>query len=171
MADRIEALEARVRRLEDERAIRALKARYLRACDLKDPDGVLDTLAPAGAQIDFEGFPRFEAREPFVDIFRQMGCQPGVYDIHHGGNGEIAFDSDDRAAGRWSLIFHNVNLTARTLIQMGVEYEDVYVRSDGRWWIAETRSRRKSMLVQSVGEDGAVKVQVMGESGAMFGET
>ena len=32
-------LAARVRRLEAERAIRDLKARYLRACDLKDAEG------------------------------------------------------------------------------------------------------------------------------------
>lgn len=31
-------IEERLQRLEDDRAIRDLKARYLRACDSKDPD-------------------------------------------------------------------------------------------------------------------------------------
>lgn len=157
-------LAARIQRLEDERAIRELKARYLRACDLKDVEAVRDTLTPAGAVIDFEGFPRFEDREPFVAIYRELGCAPGVYDIHHGGNGVIEFVSDDEARGRWSLLFHNINLSARILTQMGVEYEDRYVRREGRWWIAETVSRRKSFLQQVVDEAGAVRVTVLGEA-------
>lgn len=164
----LDALAKRVEQLEDERAIRELKARYLRACDLKDVDAVRDTLLPLGAVIDFEGFPRFEDREPFVAIYREMGCAPGVYDIHHGANGVIAFEGSDSASGHWSLLFHNINLGARMLTQMGVEYEDRYVRRDGRWWIAETRSRRTSFLGQAVGADGVARVQAMGEAPAVY---
>ena len=171
MDDRLAALEGRVGELEDERAIRELKARYLRACDLKDPDGVRDTLAPDGAVIDFEGFPPFSDRDAFVDIYRQMGCQPGIFDIHHGANGVIAFDGPDRAHGRWALLFHNINLAQRTLTQMGVQYEDEYVKRDGRWWISVTRSRRTSFLAQSIGEDGAPKVIAMGEAPGLYGES
>ena len=155
-------LARRVRVLEDERAIRELKARYLRACDLKDVEGVRDTLLPDGAVIEFEGFPRFTDRDAFVAVYREMGCAPGIYDIHHGGNGVIAFDGDDAATGRWSLLFHNINLAARTLTQMGVEYEDRYVRHDGRWWIAETRSRRTFFLAETVAADGTPRVVTMG---------
>ena len=163
-------IEARLQRLESDRAIRDLKARYLRCCDLKDPDGVRDTLVAEGAVIAFEGFPRFDSRDAFVDIFRQMGCQPGIFDIHHGANGVIAFDGPDRATGNWSLYFHNVNLTARTLTQMGVEYDDVYVRQGGRWWIAETHSQRTSFLMHAVGDDGLPKVAAMGEAAGAYGE-
>lgn len=164
-------LAARVLRLEDESAIRALKARYLRSCDLKDVDGVRNTLIPRGAMIEFEGFPPFDDREPFLAVYQQFGCVPGIFDIHHGANAEIAFDGDDRAAGRWSLLFHNINLSARTLTQMGVEYDDVYVRRDGRWWIAETRSRRTSFLMHQIGEDGVPSVAAMGEAPGPYGET
>jgi hypothetical protein len=157
-------LAARVHRLEAERAIRDLKARYLRACDLKDVEGVRDTFDPRGATIAFEGFPRFDDRDAFVDVYREFGCAPGVFDIHHGANGVIAFASDQQASGRWSLLFHNINLAARTLTQMGVEYEDRYVEHGGRWWIAETRSRRTSFLAQTVGEDGTARVVAMGEA-------
>ena len=129
-------LEERLQRLEDDRAIRDLKARYLRACDTKDPDTVLDTLAPKGAVIAYEGFPPFDNRDDFVAIYRQMGCTPDIFDIHHAANGIISFESDSRARGQWSLYFHNSNLAGRTLTQMGVEYDDVYVKEDGRWWIA-----------------------------------
>ena len=90
----IEALAARVQRLEDERAIRDLKARYLRCCDIKDADGVRDTLLPVGTVIDYEGFPPFADREAFVAIFSAMACAPGIHDMHHAANGVIEFDGD-----------------------------------------------------------------------------
>lgn len=163
------SLELRLQRLEDDRAIRDLKARYLRACDGKDPDGVRDTLLPHGAVIAYDGFPRFDNRDAFVAIYAEMGCAPGIFDIHHGANGVIAFDSDTRARGQWSLLFHNINLAGRTLTQMGVAYDDVYVKQGGRWWIAETRSRRLSCLVHTVDAAGQPTVAVMGEAPASFG--
>jgi hypothetical protein len=170
MNEQILTLERRLARLEDERAIRDLKARYLRACDLKDPEGVRDTLAAVGAVIDFEGFPAFADRDAFVEVYRAMGCQPGIFDIHLGGNGVIDFDGPDAARGRWSLFFHNINLAQRTLTQMGVQYEDEYARRDGRWWISVTRSRRTSFLMHQVSEDGALRVAAMGEAPGMYGE-
>lgn len=163
-------LEQRIQRLEDDRAIRDLKARYLRACDLKQPDAVRDTLHPGNAIIDFEGFPPFGNRDEFVAIYADMGCAPGIFDMHHAANGIIDFESDCRASGKWSLNFHNINLTHRTLTQMGVEYEDVYVKEDGRWWIAETRSRRTSALVHSVDEHGSATIAAMGELTGAFGK-
>ncbi|MFN5782008.1 MAG: nuclear transport factor 2 family protein [Novosphingobium sp.] len=162
-------LEARLQRLEDDRAIRDLKARYLRACDTKDPAAVRDCLLPVGAVIAYDGFPAFADREAFVAVYAEMGCAPGIFDIHHGANGVIAFEGDDRATGQWSLLFHNINLASRMLTQMGVEYDDVYVKQDGRWWIAETRSRRLSCLIHSVDGEGRPTVAVMGDAPENFG--
>jgi hypothetical protein len=162
-------VEERLQRLEDDRAIRDLKARYLRACDTKDPEGVRDCLMPQ-AIIAYDGFPPFDNRDDFVAIYAQMGCAPGIFDIHHGANGIISFDSETRALGKWSLYFHNINLAARSLTQMGVEYDDIYVKQDGRWWIAETRTRRLSCLIHSVDEAGQATVAVMGEAPANFGD-
>ena len=153
----------RVSRLEDERAIRDLKARYLRACDLKDVDTVRDTLLPEGAIIEYEGFPRFTDREPFVAIYREMGTGPGIFDIHHAANGIVSFVDDDHATAQWSLIYHNINLSAQMLTQLGVEYDDEYVRQDGHWWIAKTQSRRNSFLMTAIAEDGTCKVTAAGE--------
>lgn len=163
-------IEERLQRLEDDRALRDLKARYLRACDTKDPEAVRDCLLPQGAVIAYDGFPPFDNRDDFVAIYAQMGCGPGIFDIHHGANGIIRFDNEDRATGQWSLFFHNINLEAKTLTQMGVEYDDVYIRQDGRWWIAETRTRRLSCLIHSVDDAGRPTVAVMGEPPASFGE-
>jgi SnoaL-like domain len=163
-------LASRIERLEDDRAIRDLKARYLRACDLKQPDVVRDCLRPHGAVIAYDGFPAFDDREPFVTVYAQMGCAPGIFDMHHGANGIISFETLERATGQWSLFFHNINLGQRTLTQFGVEYDDLYVKADGRWWIAETRSRRTSCLIHSVDEAGSVRVTAMGEAQAAFGD-
>jgi hypothetical protein len=124
-------LEDRVQQLEDDRAIRDLKARYLRACDTKDVESVRDTLAREGARILYDGFPPFGNREDFVAIYAQMGCAPGMFDIHHGANGIISFESPIRATGKWSLLFHNINLASQTLTQMGVEYDDLYLKLEG----------------------------------------
>lgn len=163
------SLEQRLRRLEDDRAIRDLKARYLRACDAKDPASVRDCLVPHDPVIAYDGFPAFDDRDDFVAVFARMGCVPGVFDIHHGANGIVTFDAADRATGQWSLLFHTINLTSRTLMQMGVEYDDIYVKQDGRWWIAETRSRRQSCLIHKVDEAGRPTVTVMGDPPATFG--
>jgi ketosteroid isomerase-like protein len=165
----VTSLEQRIVRLEDDRAIRDLKARYLLACDGKDLSAIRDTLLPDGAVIAFDGFPPFAGREAFIDVYRQMACVPGVFDIHHGTNGIITFDTAERARGQWSLLFYSINLAQRTLTQMGVEYDDTYVKQDGRWWIAHTRSERRSCLIQTVDDAGAAKFTVMGEAPETFG--
>lgn len=68
-------------------------------------------------------------------------------------------------------MFHNINLAARTLTKMGVDYEDRYARRDGRWWIAETRSRRTSFLARTVADDGWPTIVTMGAApDGMFAE-
>lgn len=162
-------IEERLQRLEDDRAIRDLKAHYLRACDAKEPDAVRDCLLPDAA-IRYDGFPDFDNREDFVAVYRQFGCQPGVFDMHHAANGVVAFEAADRARGQWSLTFQTINLAQRTVTQFGIEYDDIYVRRDGRWWIAASASRRKSVLVQEVDAQGQVRIIALGESDAAFGE-
>jgi hypothetical protein len=82
----------------------------------------------------------------------------------------IAFDGADRARGQWALTFHNINLAHRTITQFGIEYDDVYVRDGACWRIAETASRRKSVLVQAIDAEGNARVIALGESDAAFGE-
>jgi hypothetical protein len=163
-------LASRLQRLEDDRAIRDLKARYLRCCDLRDPEGVRGTLKPVGAVIAYEGFPPFDNRDDFVAVFAQMGCQPGIFDIHHGTNGVISFESETRATGLWSLHFQTIILANRSVTQMGVEYSDVYVREGDRWWIAETRTKRTSFLGQMFDAEGRPTAFALGEGPASFGD-
>ena len=154
-------IERRLANLEDDRAIRDLKMRYLRAADAKDPDAMADCLLP-DARIAFDGFPAFDNRDDFISVYREFGCAAGIFDIHHGGPGIIEIAGTDAASGWWPLIFHNINLTTRRLTRFGVEYSDLYVRGGARWWISETTSVRKSCLVHAVGQDGSLRVETMG---------
>lgn len=156
-------LEQRVAALEDLAAIQALKWRYLRACDDKRPDDVRDCLLP-DAVIDFEGFPLFTNRESFVDTFLQMGCRPNIVDMHHGQNPVVELTGPDTARGFFDCYFFQIDTETRRLVQLAVSYDDSLVRRDGRWWIARTVSRRRSMLVQAIGEDLVGRFAIVGRS-------
>ena len=64
MAATIAQLELRLQALEDINAIKELKARYLRACDRKQPDTMRDCFVEKGALIEAEVFPSFNDRPP-----------------------------------------------------------------------------------------------------------
>lgn len=166
----LDELARRVQRLEDLAEIRALKARYLRGCDLKLPEVVRDTLAPEGATIAYDGFPAFNDRDAFVKIFQEMGCVPGIFDIHHATNAELELTSQDEATGAWSLNFQSINLAAKTVTQMGVEYQDRYIRKDGRWWISQTKTKRTSCIIHQVDTEGYPQIVAMGDAPDNYGD-
>lgn len=166
----LESLARRVAALEDLEAIRKLKARYLRACDERQPEVVRDCLDPENAEVLYEGFPPFQGRDPFVEAFRTMGCRPGVFDMHHGSNPDIELTGPNTATGKWAVFFSNIDANAGSNLQLGVEYVDDYVRHGGRWWIRRTQTKRTSYFMEVIGADGLPKVTALGESDAAFGE-
>jgi len=159
----IEDLAKRLSALEDKEAIRRLKSRYLRACDLKQVDVVRDCFAPDRLRIAYQNFPEFTDRDAFVAVYEQMACQGGVYDLHHATNWEIDLTGPDEARGLWSLNFRTILTGPRQVVRLAVEYDDIYRRHGGRWWIAETVSRVTSMLTEQIGEDGSVTMAVLAE--------
>ena len=163
MALSIEDLAQRLAVLEDKEAIRLLKARYLRACDLKQVEAVRDCFAPGPIRIAYQNFPEFTDRDAFVAVYEQMACQGGVYDLHHATNWEITLTGADSATGLWSLNFRTILTGPRQVVRLVVEDEDRYARADGRWWIVETVSRVTSMITEQVGEDGSVTVLALAE--------
>jgi len=92
-----------------------------------------------------------------------MGCQPGIYDIHHATNWEIDLTGADSATGRWSLNFRTILTGPRQIVRLAVEYEDIYRRENGRWWIVETVSKVTSMLTEQVAQDGSIAMVVLAE--------
>lgn len=53
----LEQLQQRLQHLEDIQSIQALKARYLRACDQKQPNAMRECFVEHGAVIEADGFP------------------------------------------------------------------------------------------------------------------
>lgn len=164
MTETIAELAARLAALEDKEAIRLLKSRYLRACDLKDVEGVRDCFDPGEVRIAYQNFPVFTRRDDFVEIYQQMGCQPGVHDIHHATNWDIELTGPDEAKGLWSLNFRTVLVGPRQITRLGVEYKDIYRRKGGRWYIAESESWITSLITEEIDENGAIKVLAYGEA-------
>lgn len=146
MDQRLAALEKRIRELEDREAIRELKARYLNACDLKDPDTVRDCFAEGEVLIDYGYIGVFRDRDSFVKLFRDLGCHPQVLDMHHGANPQITLTGEDTATGHWALHYQNLNADSHALTQLAVAYDDEYVRTAAGWRIKSTRTQYLSAL-------------------------
>ena len=162
----IDDLAARLQALEDKEAIRLLKSRYLRACDLKQVEAVRDCFLPGAVRIAYQGFPLFTDRDAFVAVYESMACQSGVYDIHHATNWDIELTGPNEARGLWSLNFRTILTGPRQVTRLAVEYDDRYRRAEGRWWIEQSTSRVTSALTEQLGEDGTVRVLVAGEAPA-----
>lgn len=160
----IAELEQRLRALEDINAIRELKARYLRACDRKQPDVMRDCFVEHGAIIEADNFPSFNDREGWVKVFTELAVNnPNVMDTHHGQNPQITLKGPDAASAVWDLQFTQINLKERTVVNLAGEYRDEYVRHAGRWLISSQKFHQTSFLMRIVSEDGQEKVVALGK--------
>lgn len=159
-------LERRLFILENREAIRTLKAKYLRACDLKRVDDFKEIFTPEGVLIHYEGLPEISHRDDFIATFETFACRPGVYDIHHATNSIIDFETDDEATGQWSLHFKSIVIEERKITTLGIDYNDKYVRRDGRWWISETRAAIHFCLIERIGNGGISHYTSTGHAGS-----
>jgi hypothetical protein len=157
-------LEQRLQALEDLNAIKELKARYLRACDRKQPDIMRDCFVDQGAVIEADGFPSFNDREGWVQVFTELAVNnPAVMDMHHGQNPQITLTGPDSASALWDLNFCQINVKERTIVQLAGEYRDEYVRVAGQWRISTQRFRQTSFQMRVVAADGSEKVMALGK--------
>jgi hypothetical protein len=136
------ATEQRLSRLEDIQAIGVAKARYLRACDRKQPDLVRACFTD-NAIIDFEGFPQFSNPDDFVAIFTEWGCRPNIVDMHHMQNPIIELIGPETAKGWFDLFFFQIDTDTGLHTQLAVNYDDDFQRIDGEWRISRSLSRRR----------------------------
>lgn len=165
MNDRVlEQIEMRLKRLEDMQAIQELKARYLRACDHKQPDVMRECFVEHGAVIEADGFPSFTDREDWVETFTKLAvANPSIQDMHHGHNPQIRFTSDNCATGLWDLDFCQINVKERTIVHLSGQYTDEYERVAGRWQIRSMRFARGSFVMRQVDAQGVEKVIALGQ--------
>lgn len=162
--DRLASLERRLERLQAIEDIRALKARYLNACDRQDPEAVRDCFAGGEVIIDMSYFGYCRNRDEFVDgIFVPRGCHEYVLDMHHCANPEIEIIDADNARGTWSLNYRNINTRERTLTLLSALYHDEYRRVDGQWKVSRSRTEYRTALSCSY-QEGTLEVQVADRS-------
>lgn len=157
-----ETLEVRIARLEDAEAIKAVKWRYLRACDRKQPAAARACMTD-DAVLDYEGFPPFTSPEMFVDLFTRFACVPHIIDMHHGIHPVIDLDGDT-ATATFDLYFFQIDTKQKKLTQLAVSYDDEFVRQNGQWLIRRSIARRISTLVRELDEEGYERVVAAGRS-------
>jgi SnoaL-like protein len=161
---RLQALEQQLARLQALEDIRALKARYLNACDRQDPEAVRECFAEGEVIIDMSYFGHCRNRDEFVDgIFVPRGCHDHVLDMHHCSNPEIEILDPDNARGTWSLNYRNINTQERTVTLLSALYHDEYRRIDGQWKVSRSRTEYRTALNCNYEQD-SLQVQVADRS-------
>lgn len=150
-------VEQRLARLEAVQQITALKHRYLRACDNKDPDGFRAAFIREGATIDFGPMGSFPDANGIASVYEQVALRKEngahtILDMHHAVHPDIEITGEDTAQGRWSLRFRQIDLAASTETVAAMEYRDRYVIEDGEWKISHSRSMPLWSLTRALGE-------------------
>ncbi|MGB9339449.1 MAG: nuclear transport factor 2 family protein [Polyangiales bacterium] len=133
-------LESRIARLEAIEAIKALKARYWHCCDSKDVEGVRNCFLEGPVEIHYDGpVGLVNHRDGLYQVFKDIGCQTQVVEMHHGGPPNIEVHGPDSASGRWGLVYHLMDTERQTVSVVGGYYDDEYRHVDGQWWISKAR--------------------------------
>lgn len=154
--ERMALLERRLHRLESIELIKQLKSRYVRACDLKNPEEIRDCFLP-DAEIDFT-IAKWDNRDDFVEYYVRWGTPKSKIDIHNAVNGVVDITGPDSATGVWSLYYYGINTDNGFGLQGGSTYWDDYVFRDGRWWIKKCLNKVYSSLTMQIVEGQPIQV-------------
>lgn len=158
-------VEQRLAALEQIEAIKALKHRYFRACDAKDPAAFRACFSAGGADIDYGPLGGHTDADRIAAIFtrialRTVDGKPAVLDMHHGLHPDITITGAGCATGRWTLKFRQLNLIERTEKLLTGEYDDDYALEgieDGQWTITRSRFRQLWSITRPLGDDTVVE--------------
>jgi uncharacterized protein (TIGR02246 family) len=133
-------------------AIKAVKYRYLRGVDLRDPDVLASTLTEDATAAYSSGKLSFEGRDAIVAFI--IGSMPkaemlSAHRVHHP---EIELTGPDSATARWALDDTVILLNANLTLRGAAYYEDEMVKRDGQWRIHRTGYRR--LYEETTSRDG-----------------
>lgn len=131
-------IAGRLARLEAAEAIRALKLRYLRACDDKDPEAMRACFVADGAHIHYDRIGSFAGRDALVQCFAELACRPTLREKHFAGQGDIRVLDENTARGGWDLAYLALDDASGSRTFLTGRYADEYVRIDGAWLIRST---------------------------------
>ncbi|QNG21630.1 nuclear transport factor 2 family protein [Rhodococcus triatomae] len=147
MLDRLLAVEA----------IKALKYRYFRACDAKDPAVFRECFIDSGASIDYGALGAFDDADAIAEVFERIALHKvdgrhAILDMHHGIHPVIDVLSPTAATGSWTLAFRQVNLVEQTEKVLSGEYEDEYVVENGVWKMSQCHFTRTWEITRPLGD-------------------
>lgn len=156
-------IEERLAALEQIEAIKALKHRYFRACDAKDPDTFRACFIAEGADVHYGPLGGFEDADQIAAVFTRIALhkrdgKPVILDMHHGMHPDIDITGPGRATGRWTLKFRQLNLIELTERLLTGEYDDDYVIEDGDWKMARSHFRQLWVITRPLIDDTVVEV-------------
>jgi len=130
-----ESLEARVDRLESMEEIRKLKYQYCYYCDQDyDPEGIASLFAEDGIWSNGNTLTPTVGRKAIADSFRDVS--KSIPFAAHIVMNPIVEVNGDTATGRWWLMMPSTNIVddAPKGHWLVAEYEDDYVRVNGKWY-------------------------------------
>jgi hypothetical protein len=138
-----EDLAARVQRLEDVEACRALKMRYCEACDAGYQAEAIAVCFTMDAVWDAGMFGRYEGRKQIRDYFAAVS---DVIDfaIHQVFNGQVEV-RDDTGTGQWYLMQPMVMKQTNRAYWLCAVYHEQYRRVDGQWLIQNLKLEIRAM--------------------------
>jgi len=131
-----DSLAARIERIEDREAIRALCSRYSLAVDDHD----FDTLGSLFATDAFYGWvdapPQAEGRAAITELLRsRIGSAGPSFHVNH--DMIVDWDAADRGRATGIVFCHAEVIPAGKHLVGAIRYRDSYVKADGRWLFAE----------------------------------
>ncbi len=165
MTDGGKSVEQRLAECEAIEAIKALKHRYWRFCDNKDPDGFRSCFVSKDADLDYGPLGAYDDVEPIIQIFEHVALRKengryNVLDMHHGFMPDITIDGPTEAHGTWTLHFRQINLAEGTESLSAGEYDDAYRIEDGRWKISRSHHRGLWSITRPLTDEVRVEQQL-----------
>ena len=125
--------------------IERVKARYVRAGDVRDWELLASTLAEDVDAAYGNGL-AFTSAEDFINTMKRTTDDSRIT-VHCLHQPEIEVHGDT-ATGRWLLTYRAVRKDEQTLVEGAAHYADEYRRdAEGQWRIARTRMNRLYEIV------------------------
>jgi SnoaL-like domain len=136
-AQRIAQLETRIARLEDERELRDLLARYSFNADLARHQEYVDLYTPDGA-IDLrdDGKPRYEGSAQLLRFISTDGMTYAISGIHHAAPTVFRINGDDAIGEGYSILVNRNDDGSITIVHANFSHW-TFRRVGGEWKIVE----------------------------------
>jgi len=120
--------------LREIEAIKRLKAKYFRCCDLHLFDELEECFTENVVARYHSGQYAFDGRDALMRFLR-AAFAPTMLTVHHGHTPEIELTSPTTAVGIWAMQDICIDVAAGTTLRGAGYYRDEFVKVDDQWKI------------------------------------